>query len=155
MCVLHFTHTCSFVGGSRVSISGLLVSFEFLFSATSVTLLSIFEHHWFVTRISFSSVFTVIARMANLWLRTMDSMTMHSEENSEEFVDVTDQSDWPVADDSVEVFMQTRFRTMKMTQLQLLVLSLPFPENVPVSTLHHIQLVCRCLFRWILLPHNF
>ena len=60
---------------------------------TSVTLNSIFERHWFVTRISSSSVFTVIARMTNWWLRTMDSMTMYSEENSEEFVDVTDQRD--------------------------------------------------------------
>ncbi len=38
-----------------------------------------------------------------------------SEENSEEFVDATDQRDWIVADHSVEAFMQTRFRTSSMT----------------------------------------
>ena len=40
---------------------------------------------------------------------------MHSEENSEEFVDSTDQRDWTVADDSVEAFMEARFRTSSMT----------------------------------------
>ena len=35
-----------------------------------------------------------------------------SEENSEEFVDATDQRDWTVA---VEAFMQARFRTSSMT----------------------------------------
>ena len=38
-------------------------------------------------------MFAVIARMVNLWLRTMDSMTMNSEDNSEEFVDATEQRD--------------------------------------------------------------
>ena len=51
--------------------------------------------------------------MANLWLRTLDSMTMNSEEHSEVFVDANDQRDWPV-DDSVEAFMQARFRVLSM-----------------------------------------
>lgn len=51
--------------------------------------------------------------MANLWLRTLDSMTMNSEEHSEVFVDANDQRDWPV-DDSVEAFMQARFRVLFM-----------------------------------------
>ena len=38
-----------------------------------------------------------------------------NEEHSEEFVDATDQRDWPVVDDSVEAFMQARFRTSSMT----------------------------------------
>ena len=50
--------------------------------------------------------------MANLWLRTVDSM---NEETSEEFVDATDQRDWPVVDDSVEAVMQARFRTSSMS----------------------------------------
>ena len=51
--------------------------------------------------------------MANLWLRTLDSITMNSEEHSEVFVDANDQRDWPV-DDSVEAFMQARFRVSSM-----------------------------------------
>jgi hypothetical protein len=51
--------------------------------------------------------------MANLWLRTLGSMTMNSEEHSEVFVDANDQRDWPV-DDSVEAFMQARFRVLSM-----------------------------------------
>jgi hypothetical protein len=43
----------------------------------------------------------------------MDSM--NSEERSQVFVDENDQRDWPVADDSVEAFMQTRFRVSSMT----------------------------------------
>ena len=54
--------------------------------------------------------------MANLWLRTMDSM--NSEEHSEVFVDAN-QRDWPVADDSVEAFMQARFRVSSMTDDEL------------------------------------
>ncbi len=82
------------------------------FTVTSVTLItfnSIFEDHLSVTRISCWSVFAVLARMANLWLRTMDSM--NSEEHS-----------------------QTR---------------------IPVSVLHHIHHLCRCLLRWIPFPHTF
>jgi hypothetical protein len=56
---------------------------------------------------------SVLARMANLWFRTMDSM--NSEERSQVFVDTNDQRDWPVADDSVEAFMQVRFRVSSMT----------------------------------------
>ena len=51
--------------------------------------------------------------MANLWLRTLGSMTMNSEEHSEVFVDANDQRDWPV-DDSVEAFMQARFRVLSI-----------------------------------------
>ena len=51
--------------------------------------------------------------MLDLWLCTMDSMNY--EEDSEVFVDVSDQRDWPVADDSVEAFMQLRFRVSSMT----------------------------------------
>ena len=51
--------------------------------------------------------------MANLWLRTLDSMTMNSEEHSEVFVDANDQRDWPV-DDSVEAFMQARLRVLSL-----------------------------------------
>jgi hypothetical protein len=40
---------------------------------------------------------------------------MNSEEHSEVFVDANDQRDWPVADDSVEHFMQARFRVSSMT----------------------------------------
>ena len=58
-------------------------------------------------------MFAALARMANLWLRTMDSM--NSEEHSEVFVPVSYQRDWPVADDSVEAFMQLRFRVSSMT----------------------------------------
>ena len=99
---------------------------------------------------------------------------MNSEEHSEVFVDANDQRDWPV-DDSVEAFMQARFRVpchmmrcsdiyrfydvgihrMQMTHLQLWVLSLPFPARVPVSVPHHIHHLCRCLLRWIPLPHTF
>ena len=38
---------------------------------------------------------------------------MNSEEHSEVFVDANDQRDWPV-DDSVEAFMQARFRASSM-----------------------------------------
>ncbi len=84
-CFLH-TPAVSWTGGS--------------FTVTSVTLHtlnSFFEHHWCVTRISCWSVFTVLARMVNLWLRTLDSM--NSEEHSQVFVDVNDQRDCPVADE--------------------------------------------------------
>ena len=47
-------------------------------------------------------MFAFLARMTNLWWRTLDSM--NSEEHSEVFVDANDQQDWPVADDSVEAF---------------------------------------------------
>ena len=57
-------------------------------------------------------MFAVNCRMTNLWLRTVASM---NEEHSEEFVDATDQRDWPVVDDSVEDYMQTRFQTSSMT----------------------------------------
>ncbi len=86
------------------------------FTVTSVTLNtlnSILEHHWCVTRISYSSVFAVFAKMTNLWLCTMDSM--NSEEHSEVFVDVNDQRDWSVADDNVEAFIKARFRVSSMT----------------------------------------
>ncbi len=58
-------------------------------------------------------MFAALARMANLWLRTMDSM--QSEEHSEVFVDASYQRNWPIADDSVEAFMQLRFRVSSMT----------------------------------------
>ena len=40
-------------------------------------------------------------------------MTKNSEEHSEVFVDANDQRDWPV-DDSVEAFMQARFRVSSL-----------------------------------------
>ena len=43
----------------------------------------------------------------------MDSMNY--EEHSEVFVDDNDQRDWPVPDDTVEAFMQARFRVSSMT----------------------------------------
>ena len=58
-------------------------------------------------------MFAVLARMTNLWLRTMDSM--NSEEHSDVFVDASDQWDWPVDDDNVEAFMQLRLRVSFMT----------------------------------------
>ena len=58
-------------------------------------------------------MFAALARMANLWLCTMDAM--NSEGHSEVFVDVNDQWDWSVTDDSVEAFMQLRFRVSSMT----------------------------------------
>jgi hypothetical protein len=47
----------------------------------------------------------------------MDSVadSMNSEEHSQVFVDVNDQRDWPVPDNSVEAFIQTRFRVSSMT----------------------------------------
>ena len=119
-------------------------------------------------------MFAALARMANLWLCTMDSM--NSEDHSEVFVDVNDQWDWSVTDDSVEAFMQLRFRVSSMTddevQRNLSILPrryspdaddssatlgvlLSFPARIPVSVLHHIHHLCRCLLRWIPLPHNF
>ena len=53
--------------------------------------------------------------MANLWLRTVDSINEETSINEEEFVDATDQKDWPVVDDSVEAVMQARFRTSSMS----------------------------------------
>jgi hypothetical protein len=40
---------------------------------------------------------------------------MNSEDHSQVFDDTNDQRDWTVADDSVEVFMQARFRVSPMT----------------------------------------
>lgn len=101
--------------------------------------------------------------MANLWLRTLDSMTMNSEEHSEVFVDANDQRDWPV-DDSVEAFMQARFRVLSMphdeVQRNLSILRRRFSPHADDSSatlgaLSALSGESTCLLRWIPLPHTF
>ena len=55
--------------------------------------------------------------MTNLWLHTVDSMTLNSEEHCEEFVDDTDQRDWSVASDSVCADERTELLTQLRTEI--------------------------------------